>query len=411
VTRDRATSVLILAVVIAIGSWVALHTYWTDVTVSTPLEGEAARNHYYSVERLMRALGIGTQKIASLRVLPPNDGVLLVSDLHSDVAHTRFESLQHWVESGGRLVVTSNAVWSTPALQTWTGIALSLRDAKPPEGAVPPKPGPRTPAQVPPLQILGARDEDCAPMSVETNGAATGEILHICVPASTFGFTSKRLPSWALSNDAGLQLLRETFGRGSVTVIGPEFLLEPKIFLRRDDAQAFIDASQLKRGDRLFIFSASVAEPLVAMLWRLAAPAIVFSALAILLMILRHLPRFGPLAPVPPAARRSLAEQIRANARFAWRTGKLAPLRKAVLRSLDQSAGRRIVGYGSLTARRRAIELGKRAGIDPTLLNSAMTEDAGGTSSVQRAAIAVLEQTRRALNNSTVRQQGRAHDR
>ena len=411
-TRDRITTLAILALVIALGSWIALHTYWADVTVSTPLQGEAARNHHYSVERLMRALGVRTQKIASLRVLPPSGDVLLINDLHSDVAHARFESLQHWVESGGRLVATSNAVWSTPALQTWSGIAPSHRDAKLPVGASPPKSVPRLPAQGPPLRIFGARDEDCAPMSVEINGAATGEILHICVPALTLGgLTSKVLPSWALANDAGIQMLRVPLGHGSVTVIGPEYLLEPKIFLRRDDAQAFIDASQLQRGDRLFIFSASAAEPLIAMLWRLAAPAIVFSALAILLMILRHLPRFGPLAPVPPAARRSLAEQIRANARFAWRTGKLAPLRKAVLGSLDQSAGQRIAGYGSLTARRRAGEIGRQAGIDPTLLNSAMTEDAGGTPSVQRAAIAVLEQTRRALNNSTVRNQGSTHDR
>jgi hypothetical protein len=101
---------------------------------------------------------------------------------------------------------------------------------------------------------------------------------------------------------------------------------------------------------------------------------------------------------VPAAARRSLAEQIRANARSAWRTGNLSSLRRAVLRSLDRSAGQRIAGYGSLTARRRAVEIGKRAGVDSTVLNSAMTEAAAGAPSVQRSAIVLLEQTRRALN-------------
>jgi hypothetical protein len=398
-TRDRVTTVGILAVVIAIGVWIAFHTYWIDVTVPAALQGEAARNPYYSVERLAHALGIQTQKIASLRVLPPSNDVLLVNDLTHDVTHTRLGLLERWVESGGRLAVTANVVWSTPALQTWSGIAPSHRD-KPSAGTLPPRPAPPNPAQAQPLQLPGKRDEDCAPMSVQTGGVASGETLHICSPASLFGFVSKRPPSWALSNDAGMQLLRVALGSGSLTVIGPRQLLEPKTLLRGIDAQAFIAATQLKRGDRLSIFSASLAEPLMAMLWRLAAPAIVAFGLAILLMILRHLPRFGPPVPVPAAARRSLAEQIRANARFAWRTGNLSSLRRAVLRSLERSAGRRIVGYASLSARRRAVELGKRAGVDPTLLNSAMTEEAAGTPSVQRSAIVLLEQTRRALNDS-----------
>jgi hypothetical protein len=401
---------VILAVVIAIGSWVAFHTYWTDETVPTALQGEAATNSYYSVERLARALGIRTQKIASLRVLPPRDDVLLISDLTHDAARARLGSLERWVESGGRLAVTANVVWSTPALQTWSGIAPAHREPKQPAGASPGlpnrgplnrrplNPGPSNSAQDPPLQILGKREEDCAPMSVQTDGVSSGEIMHICSPASVFGFASKRRPSWALSNDAGMQLLRVSIGDGSLTVVGPGFLLGPKAFLRRDNAQAFIDATQLERGGRLSIFSASVAEPLVAMLWRRAAPAVVFFGVAISLMILRHLPRFGPPAPVPAAARRSLAEQIRANARFAWRTGNLSSLRRAVLRSLDRSAGQRIAGYGSLTARRRAVEIGKRAGVDSTVLNSAMTEAAAGAPSVQRSAIVLLEQTRRALN-------------
>ena len=71
-----------------------------------------------------------------------------------------------------------------------------------------------------------------------------------------------------------------------------------------------------------------------------------------------------------------------------------------MLHALEHSAARHIAGYGSLPARRRAAELSKRAGVDPSLLNAAMTEDAAGTRGVQRAAIAFLEQTRRALTHS-----------
>ncbi len=393
-TRERLTTVLILLVLAAIGTWIAFHTYWTQVTVSAPLQGEAATNPYYSVERLTRAVGIRAQKIGSLRPLPPGDAVLLVTDLHSDIEHVRFESLRRWVEGGGRLAVTANVVWSTPALQTWSGIAPYHQDSDS-SGKEPP---------------TAAAREDCRPMAVRIQGKATGDNLRICAPASEFGFISKRVPSWALSSDRGMQLLRVAIGRGSVTVIGPESVLEPRAFLQGDDAQALIDGTLLERGGQLLIFSPTQADPLLTLLWRLAAPAILCFGLAAALLIVRHLPRFGPKVPVPATARRSLAEQLRANARFSWRTGNLRSLRTAALRSLERDALRHIPGYGSLNMRQRAIELGKRAGIDEATLNSALTADAVGTLGVQRSAIALFEQTRRALL-ALPPTRGSAHDR
>ncbi len=55
-TRSRITQGLIAALVIGLMAWIAMHTYWADVTVSTPMEGEAARNPYYSVQRFASAV-------------------------------------------------------------------------------------------------------------------------------------------------------------------------------------------------------------------------------------------------------------------------------------------------------------------------------------------------------------------
>jgi len=127
----------------------------------------------------------------------------------------------------------------------------------------------------------------------------------------------------------------------------------------------------------------------------------VFFGAAILLFIARHLRRFGPLAPAPSAVRRSLGEQIRANAAFAWRTRRLSALRAAVARALDETARRRIVSYGSWPQRRRAAALAELTGVDLGSLNAAMTGDAGGGegggAQVQRAAIALIEKTRRLI--------------
>ena len=403
-TRDRVTTWLFVAAAVGLGTWIAFHTYWTQSTVWTPLRGEAVTNPYYSVERLVRALGVGTQRLSSLRTLPSTGDALLITDLQGDIARTRFDSLQRWVESGGRLVVTSNVVWLTPALQSWSGIAPAHQDPVKPVKTSPPV------ARRAVLVNQFDWEEHCPSYAVQLHGHATGESLQLCTPATVFGFVSKHVPEWALSNEHGLQLLRVTLGLGSVTVIASPYQLNPRAFLLADGARAFIDGAQLKRGDRLVIFAPHSAEPLLNMLWRLAAPAIVSFALAALLLIWRHLPPFGPKIPTPAAARRSLAEQLRANARFAWRTGNLKPLRAAVLRALERDAGARIPGYAALSVRQRAVALGSRAGIDATALHAAMTEAAGGTPGTQSAAITLLEQTRRALFTSSSIQ-GTLHDR
>jgi hypothetical protein len=391
VTRDRIVGLLVAAATLALGVWIAFHTYWADDKVSTPLRGQAARNPYYSVERVVHALGMETRSVASLRALPSTADVLLVDDLHDDAAHHGAGALEHWVESGGRLVVTSSTLWANAGLQSWTGIGPSHHDPKPATA--------QTPQDRLVLSIPG-HGQDCAPMTAEAAGTPTGEMLHVCstVPGFWFGYSSKRVPEWSLRHDDDLQLLRLRMGNGSVTVIGPAGLLAPRLLLRQDNAQAFIEAAQLKRGDHLSLFSPARDESLLRLLWRVAAPAIVCFALALLLILLRQWPRFGPLAPAPVAARRSLAEQIRANARFAWRTGKLGSLRQAVLRALDRTGRREIAGYDRLNPRQRASEFARRARVDPTALRAAMTADAAGGPEVQRAAIALLEHTRRLLN-------------
>jgi len=404
VTRDRVTTWVIVAAAVGLGTWIALHTYWTQSTVWTPLRGEAVTNPYYSVERLVQALGVRTQRLSSLRTLPSTSDVLLITSLQGDIARTRFELLQHWVEGGGRLAVSTNVVWSTPAFQNWSGIAPAHQDPVKSNKEAPPAAG-RTVL----VNKLDWEDR-CSSFAVQIDGHSTGESLQLCTLPTIFGFVSKHVPEWALSNEQGLQMLRVKLGRGSVTVSETQYQLNPRVFLHADNAQAFIDGVQLKRGDRLIIFTPSAAEPLLSMLWRLAAPAILCFGLAALLLIWRHLPPFGPKIPVPAAARRSLAEQLRANARFAWRTGNLKPLRAAVLRALDRDAGARIPGYAAFSVRQRAVALGSRAGIDPAALNAAMTEAASGSPAVQSAAITLLEQARRALFTSSSTQ-GVLHDR
>jgi len=383
-TRDRITYLVIVAVLAILGIWVARNTYWDDTFVHVPPQGEAATNAYYSVQHLATALGIRSSFIVSLNAAPPNKGALLIDGFQGDMTHTHVDELAPWVESGGRLIITDDVVRADPKFQTWSGIHLgarfdSLEKSKP-------KALPRDP------------EEDCASLQVATDGKATDKTLTLCLPPSEFGLVSQRKPVWSLANRSGLQVLRVNIGRGSLTVIPRYSLISNLNLIRHDHAEIFVSASQLAQGDDLYIVNVARAETLIALVWRLAAPALVFFGVAILCIILRQLPRFGPALPPPAMVRRSLAEQIRANAAFAWRTRKLTALRAAVRRALDETAKKRIASYSSLDIRKRVNAIAAWAGIDSKTLNSAMTEDAVAAPQVQRAAIALLEQTRRILN-------------
>jgi hypothetical protein len=383
-TRDRITYLVIVVLLAVLGIWVARNTYWDDTLVPVPPQGEAATNAYYSVQHLATALGIRSSFIVSLNAAPPNKGALLIDGFQGDMTHTHVDELAPWVESGGRLIITDDVVRADPKFQRWSGITLGARFDSPEKSK--PNARPRDP------------EEDCASLNVATDGKATGKTLTLCIPPSEFGLVSKRKPVWSLANRSGLQVLRVNIGRGSVTVIPRYSLISNKNLIRHEHAEIFVTAPHLVRGDALYIVNVARAEPLIALLWRLAAPALVFFGVAILCIILRQLPRFGPALPPPAMIRRSLAEQIRANAAFAWRTRKLTALRAAVRRALDETAKKRIASYSSLDIRKRVNAIAAWAAIDSKALNSAMTEDAVAAPQVQRAAIALLEQTRRILN-------------
>jgi hypothetical protein len=147
----------------------------------------------------------------------------------------------------------------------------------------------------------------------------------------------------------------------------------------------------------VLIYKVDAEEQLLPLLWRLIAPAILFLGAAAILLLVRQWPRFGTPLPTPQPVRRSLAEQLRAQAAFAWRTRRLASLRRAARRALDETGRKIIASYETLDVRRRAQALAEASGTDPLTLSAAMTDDALGAPPVQKSAIAQLQSTRRLL--------------
>jgi len=386
VNGKRPLQLLVAVVLAAVAVWIAMNTYWDYEMVDNPPRGEAMHNRYYAFEHLAQRLAVHTRQVPTLRTFPAADGVLLVDDLRGALLRNRIDALEEWVAGGGRLLLSRSALLSSPKLQSWSGIGIRSPGHDDEDGA------PRAPPRA------AGPDDDCAPYSERLAGHESGKSLRACLGAMRVAFSSMRTPAWSLSNGYGFQMLRIDIGKGSIAVISCECLMGNKSLLRGDHARIVFDSIPLRAGDHVEILNPISAGNLLALLWRVAAAAIVYGLAAIGLMIWRNLPRFGPIAPSPPLMRRSLAEQIRARARFAWRTRRLASLRRAECQALTESAFRRLAFYERMDAAQRIGALAARTGLDSGALRDALGESLDGGAESQRAAIVLLEKARRQLN-------------
>jgi len=396
VNSSRTLTLLSAAVLAAAAVWIALHTYWDDDVEYKPPQGDAASNRYYSFEKLSGRFSIQSTQVSLLRTLPSTDHVLIVDDLRGSLLH--IDALEQWVANGGRLLLSGSALTSNPKLRSWSGIGLAAPDS----AAAQPASGDLSGAADP--------DKDCTPYLERRAGRDSGESLHGCLGYPQVAYSSMHTPAWSLSNGYGFQMLRVNIGKGSVAVIACECLMGNKSLLRADHARIVFDAIPLRSGDRVDIFNPKTAEGFLAMLWRLAAAAIVCLLAVLGLIIWRNLPRFGRIPEPPPPLRRSLAEQIRARARFAWRTRRLASLRRAESEALVRTADRKLAFFQRMDAPQRIAALAAHTGLESGALRDALSETLDGDAESQRAAIVLLEKARRQLSSQVFKSKVREHE-
>jgi len=435
VTRRRLLAAGGVLLLVGAAVWFARNTYWATESEAIPMSGAAAENEYYTLEHLANALGIRTRDIDVRLGLPPRDTVLYVGEtLPGSLSAQGLHELEAWVQEGGRLVLANGPLLASKELQLWSGISFvpvkRAPSPRPQPGAAAGPTGPRTPAPItappatapppaaaappvaaaPPAGALPSahsapapplRDPVCHPYQVAENGIATGEVLHLC----SAGFDRRLVVppglEWSLSDFLDRpSVARVRIGHGSVTVAGSSRWYSNKTILTADFARLFFAATGLRRGDVLYWIRVRDAETLLAKLWHVAAPAVIVLALALLLALWRAIPRFGPMTPAAPLARRSLAEQIRAHARFAWRTRRLDALRSAARRAMEDAARRHIPAYERLAIAARIQALARRSGVPAAEIETALKPSPGATAELQREAVASLLRLRGALQGA-----------
>jgi hypothetical protein len=383
--RPSALSVVIAVALTLIVAVIARNTEWGEVTLPTPLRGEAATNPFYAAQRLVEMLGATSERRDSLGATS-TDAVIVLASWGWDISHARRAELERWVEAGGRLVVDASLITGSDAFEQWSGIVREREEPEDPEE----EDLLQVPERVEPChELLEVR------YGSDGNGLESGHYEFCNFDYSTW-LVPVRSPLWELSHDYYYeQGVRVAAGAGSVTVInGVPFSY--RALFEGDHAELLAAALNLRGGDHVVFMSEADVASLLELVWRHGAPVVVVLLLSIALALWRGALRFGPLVAPVERVRRSLAEQIRGTGRFALRVGGGAALVAAERRALHEAAARRIVGYERLATAEQAVRVAQVAGVDGAELAAALDPQSPRTMEL-RGKLALLEAARRQL--------------
>lgn len=194
---------LIILVLAGLVFWIAQNTYWAEVPIPQPLQGEAATNPFYAASHLAAELGARPHWQKVFASTPPQNAVLVASDWNWGLFPTRRERLQRWVASGGRLVIDRSLIGGRRELQEWAGIEPYTLTQKE-------------------LRSLQDRYETCPTLTADKTAATSGPAreFRVCGLDRRFGLRVSRKTSWTLRDtNSTVQVLRVAVGLGSVTFI------------------------------------------------------------------------------------------------------------------------------------------------------------------------------------------------
>ena len=380
------------AVIVVLGlfiAWIANNTYWDEITVPTFPRGEAASNPFYAAERLTQELGATSEWRRTLGEVPQADAVMLLTHWNWDLIADRRETLERWVESGGRLILDSTLAAAGDSLESWSGLRLDNRFEYEMSEETEEE---SEPAEAP----TAAMPEPCRELELSVGESQLGlarETYYVCA-LQTMGFlSSSRSVDWALEDEEDPQVMRVQIGKGFLTLInGTPF--GNRELLEADNAALFVDAARLRRGDHVVFVSEQKRTSLLQLIWLYGAPAVLLAIALVAVALWRNSTRFGPLEASPDPSRRSLAEQIRGTGQFALRVGGGRALHGAMVRALHEAARQRVASYEALSRDEQISAIARLAGLDADALAETMNFSGRRRSHEFKNAIELMDSAR-----------------
>jgi hypothetical protein len=382
--RTVTIAALVIVPLVALGVWIARNTYWEEIQVPLPLEGEARTNPFYAAARFAGKLGAQTSFHRALSV-PAPDAVIVVSGWHWGRSARQREALEQWVESGGRLVADDTLLGSD-AFAQWSGIVRAYRDTDDTEAE----------SETKGFQHCRQFTEATVATASEASQPAAHARKWLCDFDWESSLHATRRATWVIREGSNNQAIRVTIGRGSVTIVNGSPFVFRGLF-DGDHGWLLVAATELQRGDVVQFLTEADHPSLLALIWRHGASLVILTLVIIGMVLWRGAVRLGPMAPLPARGRRSLAEQIRGSGQFTLRYGDGEPLHAASVRALEETAARRISGYARLPKGERAAAIAALGGFDRHSLAKAMYHSGLRNTNELGDTLTVLETARRRL--------------
>jgi hypothetical protein len=338
---------IVLALAIGVAVW------WNATFVRAPAKvwvgasGEARLRQFLAAERFAERMGMKTRELRAIPELDslPAGGVLLLPAGRQTLDRERLERLLGWVQAGGHLIAEAEPLGTPDALFD----QLAVRRV-----------------EAPPVT---------QPLAVAIQGR--NEPLQVTLPRRlAVEPPTGRLELRASSGDS-LRLATYARGRGKVTAVSSlDFARNPRLVLTahfvpqldlqiggHDHAELLWQLMKAGHATEFLVYW----HPLRLSLWGFLAEhalAVLAAGAALLAVWLwRIAPRFGPVAPDAPPARRRLLDHLRASGRYYWALN----LRERLLVAARDAALRRVLRaqpeFAAAPPQERAARLAALAGV------------------------------------------------
>ena len=385
----------------AAGWWLFQNLEQVERERHRPMRGAALSDTYYGLKNVSASLGVPLTVVPQLDP-PPDTHITLVLDTPFwDLFPNKVQALKAWVERGGHLVVLHEGE-GEKQYKEWLPQEKELEH---PEDEVSEEEASEDAVAkvVEEVRAKTLRNKrDC--QSAQESGPQApwlGQVIEMSL--CNAGHSRTLQPGgqrvlWQLEQGGVIVALRVQQGHGSVTrvnsYVGP--FHTPRL-VQPEQVRALAGVLQWQNGRPVWLVSGEApSENLVQWLWHRLSAGLIFLTLALALWTWRRGMRFGPLMALPPAARRSMAEQIRGSAAFLLRHRSPA-LHGAALKALEDQVQSSLPASRRMDAAARWALVAERAHVDAAALQRAVQLPPQASPSEQASALLLLESVRRRL--------------
>jgi hypothetical protein len=300
-----------------------------------PASGEARLRPFLAAERFAERMGMRAKELRSLPELDalPTRGVLILPAPRDSLEPRRAAALLAWVERGGNLIVEAEPAARKDPLLDLLGLARKAQGKPRPEPFV--------------AELANGRRFVVA----FTSGPLLSGPVH-----------KARL---TVGDQDGWRMVAFSRGKGLVTAASSLDFARNAFVGQNDHAgllwTALSPSPEMRHELRVFMRPHKLS--LADFLATHAGPALAGGALLLALWLWRIAPRFGPLVPDAPPARRRLLDHLRASGRYFWARGRRARLLAAAREAALRRVARVHPDFAVAPERERAARLARLAGV------------------------------------------------